>query len=64
MCVIFADFELTSSEYPYRSESAPLCVLTQREGELLYVPRHFSHQVLNVGRETTGFAVEIDNYVF
>ena len=40
-----------------------LCRLYQEADEVLFVPRHWSHQVLNL-ENTIGFAVEIDNYIY
>jgi hypothetical protein len=38
------------------------CTLVQNANEVLFVPRHWTHQVLNLA-ESIGFAVEIDDYV-
>jgi hypothetical protein len=40
-----------------------LCRFYQNENEILFVPRHWSHQVLNL-ETSLGFAVEVDNYVY
>ena len=37
------------------------CRMVQQAGEVLFVPRHWTHEVLNLG-ESVGFAVEIDDY--
>eukprot|EP01034_Spumella_vulgaris_P021913 gene21913-27990_t len=39
------------------------CEIHQKEGEVVFVPRHYSHQVLNLA-ETVGFAVEIEDYAY
>ncbi len=65
-----SELETNSSEYPHRVAkdgslpSPRLCQLRQKAGEVLYVPRHFSHQVLNMDKENVGFAVEVDAYVY
>jgi len=41
---------------PHRS-----CAIVQNAGDVLYVPRHVSHSVLNL-RETVGYAVEVSDY--
>lgn len=38
------------------------CVFVQDPGQVVYVPRHWSHQVLNL-EESIGFAVEILDYI-
>lgn len=37
------------------------CHIDQYEGEILFIPRHWSHQVLNLAA-SVGFAVEIRDY--
>lgn len=53
-------------EYPYnivnKVKSKDICYIDQYEGEVFYVPRHWSHQVLNK-EEVIGFAIEIENYI-
>jgi len=41
-----------------------LCRLYQKDHEILFVPRHWTHQVLNIDETTIGFAIEVDNYVY
>lgn len=46
---------------------AGLCRVLQRAGDVLYVPRHYTHSVLNVQEDeggSVGFAVEVMNYVY
>lgn len=51
-----------SRESPLRGSLRPAgCSLMQRAGEVLFVPRHWTHQVLNL-EESAGLAVEIDSY--
>ncbi len=38
------------------------CEFTQSPGELLLVPKYFSHEVLNLA-ESVGFALEIQDYI-
>lgn len=61
-------FDKNSTEYPYKQANGDVaesqCELRQRAGQVLFVPRHYSHQVLNVAPETLGFAVEVDDYIF
>mmetsp|Transcript_32282 Transcript_32282/g.46577 ORF Transcript_32282/g.46577 Transcript_32282/m.46577 type:complete len:662 (+) Transcript_32282:770-2755(+) len=45
-------------EYPFKQGP---CQLLQQAGEVLFVPRHWSHQVLNLA-ESVGFAVEVSDY--
>ena len=46
-------------DWPYKGddESQGPCVLEQRAGEVLFVPRHWSHSVLNLA-EVVGWAIE------
>jgi hypothetical protein len=37
------------------------CALVQEAGEVLFVPRHVSHSVINL-KESVGFAVEVSDY--
>ena len=71
----FATDFTKSKEYPYHlqrqgeevvdvEQGEALCELRQQRGQMLYVPRHYSHQVLNVGKDTIGFAVEVDDYIY
>ncbi len=39
------------------------CEIRQHAGDIVYVPRHWSHQVVNLA-ETVGFAVEIEDYIY
>lgn len=39
------------------------CELVQNPGEMLYVPRHVSHSVLNIDSVVYGFALEVEQYV-
>ena len=39
------------------------CELIQNPGEMLYVPRHVSHSVLNMDSVVYGFALEVEQYV-
>ncbi|KAJ1438293.1 hypothetical protein B484DRAFT_215197 [Ochromonadaceae sp. CCMP2298] len=39
------------------------CSFTQHPGEVLFLPRHWTHQVLNLA-ESVGFAVEISDYLY
>eukprot|EP01038_Epipyxis_sp_PR26KG_P013711 gene13711-18391_t len=39
-----------------------ICHIEQNEGEILYIPRHWSHQTLNV-EDSMGFALEIRKYI-
>lgn len=39
------------------------CRLVQRAGEVLFVPRHWTHQVLNLDH-VVGLAAEVKNYVY
>jgi hypothetical protein len=39
------------------------CSFTQLPGEVLFLPRHWTHQVLNLA-ESVGFAVEISDYLY
>lgn len=39
------------------------CALIQRPGEMLYVPRHVSHSVLNIDSLVYGFALEVEQYL-
>jgi hypothetical protein len=54
--------------YPYKDTTTVAgaanqpCKLVQNENEVVFVPRHWTHQVLNLA-ESIGFAVEIDDYV-
>lgn len=49
------------SEVRPSSHSPRSCSVVQSAGEVLFVPRHVSHSVINL-RETVGFAVEVSNY--
>lgn len=49
------NIHLADNIYPYDSGA---CYIVQNAGEMLFVPRHWSHQVVNL-QETIGFAVEI-----
>ena len=37
------------------------CRFEQQAGEIVFIPRHWSHQVINLA-ETIGFAIEIQDY--
>jgi len=48
-----------SALYPYRTAiGGRPCDFVQEAGEVLFVPRHWTHQVLNL-YETVGFAIEV-----
>lgn len=40
------------------------CVAVQETGHMLYVPRHVSHSVLNLDSVNSGFALEVEQYIY
>jgi len=60
---------IDASYYPYSNEQdfysshGGPCYISQGEGDVLFVPRHFSHQTLNT-KLSSGFAVEFLNYMY
>ncbi len=47
-----------SKAWPHSPTEGSPCVLEQLEGDVLYIPGQWSHQVLNLG-ESVGVAVEV-----
>jgi hypothetical protein len=40
-----------------------ICTIHQHAGQILYVPRHYSHQVTNLNH-VLGFAWEVERYIY
>lgn len=52
-------FEMNNSYLSFTLSSG--CRVIQNAGELFYVPKHWTHQVINLA-ESVGFAIEIQSY--
>lgn len=72
LCVLFSWYlhppsvELYSKQPPLRTLTQPTnpplpppCTVTQKQGELIFVPTQWSHATINM-QETIGIAVEVD----